>query len=251
MPIHRKLRASYYLAATVVLLAAGTGNVSAIGPYDSRNGDECRAQVNANYDAMEAAMHANGNDTSIPVVEARFRMPALAECRRMDELLRYERLAPSLDRLSSALEGLRSGRANSTAAMQAINADHTTILQMPPSPYRAEYLRQYADYQRYLSLVPPPAPAPFDGIYRCSHPSAGVSYGDQPCAPVSSEESCDSLRKHADNSRRAYDQAVNALLSSANQTGNGWRSSEDHRQKALSDLRWYSDRARLQGCPTS
>lgn len=261
MPIYRKLRVGLCLAFGVVLLITSASGVHATGPFDARSGDECRAQVNANYDQIEVDMRAHGNYAGIPVVERRFRAPDLAACKNLDTILQYERLAPSLDRLTSAINDLRQGHANSPAAMQIIDADHDVILHMPPSPYRGEYLRQYVDYQRYLSLAPSSGAAGNAAIYRCSSSSEGVSFSDHPCASTQTqqimaqhlpehpfEESCEALRKHAADSRHAYDQAVDALLASSGQRGDGWRDSEDQRRHALSDLNWYTDRARLQGC---
>lgn len=262
MPILQKTPGRRHRVALAAVLVVGANSVHAIGPYDSRNGDECRAQVNANFDAMEAKMRAEGNDRGIAVVEDRMRAPALLQCKALDKILQEERLVPSLGRLTSALDDLRHGRASATTAMQAIDADHSAILSMPPSPYRQEYLRQYADYQRYVLLLSSGAAQQATSIYRCDNTPGGTSYSDHPCTAGQhpqipslavehpAQESCEVLRQHVADSRRAYDQAVNALIASRQQTGDDWRSIETQRKSAMSDLNWYTDRARMQGCHT-
>jgi hypothetical protein len=55
--------------AAGVLLIASVDAAWAIGPRDARTGEECRAQVNANFDSIEAQMRANGNYRGIAVTE--------------------------------------------------------------------------------------------------------------------------------------------------------------------------------------
>ena len=260
MPIQRKFSIVFYLSMIALSLIAHIDIANALGPYDARNGDECRAQLNAAYDAREAKMRAEGNDRGIAWTEEQ-RPAALAQCKALDRILQNERVSSAFTRLSSAMEALFKGRAPPSVLMQAADADHTAILKMPSGdPYRDYYLGQYADYQRYFSLLPQATAAPAPAIYRCSSPSTGVIFSDHPCSTDSNaqarqvvikglpEESCAILRKHTADSRQAYDSAVNALLAGAKQAGDGWRNSEAQRQRAMSDLQWYTDRARLQGC---
>lgn len=260
MPMRRKFCFAACLLTIASSLTANIDIAHAAGPFDARNGNECRAQLNAAYDAREAEMRAEGNARGIAWTEEQ-RREALDQCKALDRILLNERVSSSLPRLSSAMEALRNGRAPQEALTQAVDTDHTAILKMPSrSPYRDYYLKQYADYQRYLSLLPQITPSATSAIYRCSSPSKGLIFSDHPCStggnaqarPIVLKgppgESCASLRKHAAESRQAYDSAVNALLAGAKQAGDGWRSSEARRQRAMSDLRWYTDRARLQRC---
>jgi hypothetical protein len=96
-----------------------------------------------------------------------------------------------------------------------------------PRRIREAYLRLHADYLRYLSVVP-----------------AGFGL-TQPTQLHG--ESCESLRAHTRDSRRAHDLAVNGLVSGEDKD---WRAIEARRQAALSDLSWYDDRARMLGCAT-
>lgn len=253
--------------AVLLLWVAGSGAAGAIGPYDARNGDECRAQVNANYDAVEADMRAHGNYAGIAAVEDEWRGPGLLDCERLDRLLQQEQLSAAMLRLSSAIDNLRAGHTLTAGAIQRLDADRASIVKMSARPYRREYLLQYADYQRYLAAMPT-VPAAIDAptqagngsatlIYRCGAPG-DASYSDQPCAAGGSPgtthsratpaESCQTLRKHLADSQRDYDKAAQVILASADERGEGWRTGEASRRKAMSDLRWYGDRARLMGC---
>jgi len=61
MGTQARLRVAHRWMAAGVLLIASVGGARAIGPRDARNGEECRAQVNAHFDAVEAEMLAYGN----------------------------------------------------------------------------------------------------------------------------------------------------------------------------------------------
>lgn len=74
-----------------MLLAVASGQALALGRHDARNGDECRAQVNANFDALEAEMRVHGNLRGIAAMNRRGREPALADCEQLDRSLRDER----------------------------------------------------------------------------------------------------------------------------------------------------------------
>jgi hypothetical protein len=251
--------------AAGVLLIAGVDAARAIGPRDARTGEECRAQVNANFDAIEAQMRANGNYRGIAVTEDEDRGPALLACEGFEQHLQYERISAALRRLSSATDTLRAGHALTAATIRQLADDRAGIERMSPQPYRHEYLLQYADYRRYLSLAPPTgaetvptAAGSTTAIHRCGTVEHPI-FSDQPCAAgatprafalraAAPAESCEGLRKHLADSKHAYDVAAAALVAGAREAGNGWRSSEAQRRQALSDLRWYGDRARLQGC---
>lgn len=260
MPVSCKLSIAFYLAAIAVLPIMRINVAYAAGPYDAHTGDDCRKQVNAYYDAIEAKMRREGNDDGAAYTEDQ-RPMHLAECKALDRILQDERLSPASQRLSSAIADIRKGNTPPDTLTRAIQADQAAILKMPSgNRNRDYYLNQYADYLRYLSLLPNASATAVTTIYHCNSPSTGVTFSDQPCAPGSqaqvrqsvvkklSSESCTSLRKHIAGSRRAYDLAANALLAGARQVGDGWRTNEAQSQRAASDLRWYTDRARLQGC---
>lgn len=243
-------------------LLVGVGPARAIGPHDARSGEECRAQVNAQFDAVEAKMAAHGNYDGIAVTEDHDRGPALLACERFEHLLQQEQLSVALERLSSATEILRAGHVLTPATISQLAADRAGIEKLSPRPYRHEYLLQYEDYRRYLSVMPPSERAPMavrgdstTVIHRCGTPEHPV-FSDRPCgsgeqvivAGAVPAESCPDLRRKLADSRRAYDQAAAALVAGADVPGEGWRTAEAQRRKAMSDMRWYADRARLLGC---
>jgi hypothetical protein len=205
-----------------------------------------------------------GFDVGIAVTEDHDRGPALLACERFEQLLQQKQLSAALQRLSSATEVLRSGHVLTPATISQLTADRADIGKLSPRPYRHDYLLQYEDYLRYLSAMPASdtALAPADSgtaaaIHRCGTPEHPV-FTDAPCTPgerpesvsrAGPAESCPGLRQHLADSRRAHDKAAAALVASANVAGDGWRTVEAQRRKAIFDMRWYTDRARLQGCP--
>ena len=84
------------------------------GKYDSRNGDECRAQVNANYDALAAEMQAHGNLHGIAVMNRKHRAPDLEECDQMDQRAQEALMSKAYQRLSTAIETIRKNGSIST-----------------------------------------------------------------------------------------------------------------------------------------
>lgn len=259
MGTQARLRVAHRWMAAGVLLIASVGGARAIGPRDARNGEECRAQVNAHFDAVEAEMLAYGNYRGIAVTEDEGRGPMLLDCKGFEDSLQGEQIAAALQRLSLAIDTLRTGHALTAVTIEQLATDRAGIEEMSPQLYRHEYLLQYADYQRYLSLattraaMAPTGDSP-KAIHRCGTPDHPL-FSDQPCASHGSTphaalaETCHGLREHLADSKRAYDAAAAALVASADDAGDGWRAIEARRRKSLSDLRWYGDRARLQGCP--
>jgi hypothetical protein len=211
------------LASVFIVFAALSHSPAALaGRYDARNGDECRTQVNANYDAITARMRADGNLTGIAVVNRRGRDIELAECAQMDRSAQDATMTKGYRRLSAAVDSLRAQVQVAAGERRTIAAEYTTISTFPPAPYRDAYLRLHADFLRYTELN-----------------RAGVPPG----------ESCDAIRSLAAASRREHDAAVAALLESHATAGEtNWRQFEARRVAALSEMTWQGDRARMAGC---
>ena len=111
---------------SLVAILACAVDASATGRYDARNGDECRAQVNADY----------------------------RECAQMDQAVREERMREVHERLTRAIESLRAGDEVGAAQNRAIADDYAVIVDYPASPYRSACLQLYAEFQRYASAPP-------------------------------------------------------------------------------------------------
>jgi hypothetical protein len=253
------------LAAVSLILTALTHApaVLAIGRYDARNGDECRAQVNANYDAATAQMRANGNLRGIASMNRRGRDVELAECEQMDRSAREATMTKAYRRLSAAVDTLRDQRPVPAGERRALEADYTTILKFPPAPYREAYLHLHVGYLRYAELDRAASAVP--AIHRCTDAAGAVEFTQLPCAagatpapltvrppsgdPMQPSESCEAIRARVAASRQEHDAAVTALLESRATKGpTNWRQFEARRVAALSEMTWQGDRARAAGC---
>jgi hypothetical protein len=142
------------------------GSALALGRYDARNGDECREQVNANFDAMAEKMRASGNARGVASMERRGRAVYLAECGQMDRSAQSSLLSKGYARLTAAQATLASGRALPPAERASLAEDHRAIVDYPHSAYRDAYLRLHAEVSALQAQLPPgapvaePAPAP-------------------------------------------------------------------------------------------
>lgn len=209
------------LIAAAVLASALPTLAQAIGKYDARNGDECRAQVNANYEALVREMAAHGNYHGIASTDRRWRQPKLRECEQMDRSVRETRMAKAYARASAALDTLRAGGSVPDEEIRWLASEQAAIVQFPEAPYRTAFLRLYSDLVRYASPPPP--------IARCGEVLGAL-------AAAKSE----------------HDAAVAALLAGrsapADPADRTWRIQEDRRQGALSEMRWNRFLAVRAGC---
>ena len=242
------------------------GPASAFGKYDARNREECRAQVNANYDALTARMRAAGNSRGAEVVNRKGRQPDLAACDLMERQERERLMMKGYDRLGSAIETLRAQRPLGAEERRLIAGDYETIAHYPPAPYREAYLERHAEFLRYEQAARAKQSADTTPVYRCTDATGAVEFTQRPCASGSRQQAvdirsaqgvspstahCDELRSHIGASRKALDAAVAALLAESDNGAHGdsdWRAQETRRRAALSNLRWYTDQARDAGC---
>ncbi len=200
-----KLLAAALLASALPTLA------HAIGRHDARNGDECREQVNANYEALVREMAAHGNYHGIASTDRRWRQPKLRECEQMDRTAREARMAKAHARLTAAIETLRSGGSVGDAEVRWLAEEQAAIAQFPEAPYRTAFLQLHQDFLRYVSAPPP--------IARCG-------------------EVLGALRA----ARHKHDDAVAALVAGrsapADPADRTWRVHEQQRQAALAEIQW-------------
>lgn len=255
---------SWWVAALML-----PGIAHSFGKYDSRNGDECRAQVNANYDALAAEMKANGNLRGIAVMNRRSRAIDLAECAQMDQRARESKMVKAYQRLSAAIETLKARQSISADERRVVAADHETILKFPPAPYREAYLRLHADYLRYEAVAPGPASsvAGTTQVFRCTGAGGRVEFSQSPCqAGVTQAEiavqapdvgaspswaQCEAFKTRIESAKNEHDTAVTALLprkAADGEVRGDWKALEDRRLTALSQWQWQRDRARAAGC---
>ncbi len=148
------------------LLLALPGSALALGRYDARSGDECREQVNANFNAMAEQMRAAGNTRGLAAMEGRSRAAYLADCASMDISAQSALLSKGYARLTAAQTTLQGGRALPAAQRARLAQDHRAIVDYPHSAYRDAYLRLHAEVAAQQARLPPgtpvaePAPAP-------------------------------------------------------------------------------------------
>lgn len=243
----------------------------AFGRADSRNADECRAQVNANYDALTADMRAHGNTRGAASVNSRARLADLADCDQMEQQAQQAVLIKAYDRLSAAIDTIKSGKSLSDGERRTLYDDHETILKFPHAPYREACLRLFADYERYASVVSTSSPSRTSNtkIYRCTRQNGQIEFSQLPCTTDASQveltvrssgagssptwEKCEGFRMRIDETKKVHDAAVAALLpaKSANGTAShasNWRELEQQRTAALSQWQLLLHEARMAGC---
>jgi hypothetical protein len=235
------------------------------GKYDARNGDECRVQVNANYDDLEADMRAHGNLHGIDAMNQRGRAIDLKACAQMDRQAREATMSKAWQRLSKAIETIKASGTLSADERRVLAADHEAIATFPPAPYREAYLRLHAEFMRYDAVAPTsPAAAP-TRVFRCTDADGRVEFSEGRCAagvaqtemtvqPQRTEApaswaQCREFKARIDSSRKDHDAAVAALLEARAVDGDGgWRALEARRIAALSEMNLQNFRARAAGC---
>lgn len=188
----------------------------AIGPYDARDGAECRAQVEANFQAIARDMAASGNYRGITSTWNRWRGPALQQCEQMDNAERYRRIRKANERLEAAIVILRENGGIRAEEVGWLAQEHTAITSMPHSPYRDAHIALYMQYQRYADVP------------------AGAS------APLR----CDGIGRALKSARTEHDLAVDALLRREPE----WRVHDQVRQAAIAEMQYQRFLAKRSGC---
>ena len=146
------------LARLVLLLACALVPLSAdaLGRYDARNADECRAQVNANFDALQGQMRAQGNQRGIQVTEERGRQEYLHDCDQLERFQQDRRMTSAYRRLGGVMDQLIAGDKPSAEGLAAVADDARVIRSFKPAPYRDAYAKRHADFERLLERGPSP-----------------------------------------------------------------------------------------------
>jgi len=202
-------------AFAALVVATFSFHAAAIGRYDARDGDECRAQVEANFQAIARDMAAHGNYHGITSTWNRWRGPALEECAQMDDADRYRRMRKANERLEAALTVLRGEGAVQEEVRRAIEDEHAAIEAFPHSAYRDAHQALYAQYLRYEA------------------------------APSSKAADCPRITRALKSARAEHDLAVDALLRHEPE----WRVNDQVRQAAIAEMRFQQFLAKRAGCP--
>jgi uncharacterized protein DUF4124 len=261
---------SFFRPAAAISMAvlALPGIAHSFGRLDARNGDECRAQVNANYDALEAEMRASGNLRGIDAMNRRGRATDLADCDRMDRQAQDATMSRAFRRLSQALRSLQAGSAIPADEKRALAADHEAIVGFPPAPFRDAYLALHAEFMRYDAVVPAPPAAAATRMYRCTDAGGRVEFSQRPCEAGATQaemavrpqatgtsaswSQCRDFKARIAGSRKEHDDAVAALAGPRPAGGvddaGGWRELNARRVAALSEMNWQRFQARSAGC---
>jgi hypothetical protein len=197
-------------------LACATNEAVAIGPYDARNGDECRAQVMANFNALAAESSAAGNPRAITSHWNRWAVPELEACERMDQAVRDERMRAAHERLMAAIATLKDEGVVRDEETRWLQREKEAIAGFPHAPYRDAVLALHADFLRYAAAPPP------------------------------SGDACDGIRRAMKSARAEHDRAVDALLARTEP----WRLHEQVRQAALSEWQFQRHLAKRAACAT-
>lgn len=207
-----------YTRRILVCLAAlsSTTPAVAIGPYDARDGAECRAQVEANFQAIARDMAASGNYRGIGSTWNRWRGPALEQCEHMDNAERHRRMRKANERLEAAIAILRENGAIRAGEAGWLAQEHAAITSMPHSPYRDAHIALYMQYRRY---------------------------SDAPAGTTVTQR-CDGIGRALKSARTEHDLAVEALLRREPE----WRVHDQVRQAAIAEMQYQRFLAKRGGC---
>jgi Galactose oxidase, central domain len=134
---------SLLLTVIVALLPAA---VEALGVDDSRTADECRAKVNAHFDALAAPTDSVGNDRGSGVATNRHRSNALGACDQMERRQQDQRMRIAYRRLGEQMDLLVADVKPTPEAQGLIADDLAAIRSFKPAPYRDAYLQLHAEY---------------------------------------------------------------------------------------------------------
>jgi hypothetical protein len=202
----------------VICLAAicGATPALAIGPYDARDAAECRAQVEANFQAIAREMAAGGNYRGITSTWNRWRGPAMEQCEQMDNAERHRRMRKANARLEAAIVILRENGGIRAEEVGGLAEEHTAITSMPHSPYRDAHMALYMQYQRYANA-----------------PSG-----------TSAPQRCEGIGRAMKSARTEHDLAVDALLRREPE----WRVHDQVRQAAIAEMQYQGFLAKRSGC---
>ena len=198
----------------VIALALLPFGAAAIGKYDARDGTECRAQVEANFQAMAREMAAAGNYRGITSNWNRWRGPAMEECEQMDRSVQAQRIEKAQARLDAAIATLRANGVIRPEEAQWLEREHAAILAFPHSAWRDAHVARFSDFVRYAS---PPAAA---------------------------KENCPGIQAALKGARTEHDLAVDALLRHEPE----WRVHDQVRQAAIAEMQWQRFLAQRAGC---
>jgi hypothetical protein len=186
----------------------------AIGRYDARDGEECRAQVEANFAAIAREMAAHGNYHGIVSTWNRWRGPALEECAQMDQAERTRRMQKVHARLEAAIGTLSSGSQVRDEEVRWLADEHAAIAAYPHSPWRDAHVALYAEFQRYSAAL------------------------------TASPAQCAGIERALKSARVEHDAAVDALLRHEPE----WRVHDQVRQAAISEMQFQKFQAQRAGC---
>jgi hypothetical protein len=202
------------LAIVCWVAACAAQGAFAIGRYDARNGDECRAQVLANYNALVAKAAASGNTRAIASDWNRWAVPELEECEQMDRAVRNARMQTAHERIMAAIATLRQDGVVRDEEKRWLQQERDAIADFPHAPYRDAVLALHADFLRYAA----------------PRPAAGA---------------CESIRRALKSARIEHDSAVDALIARTPD----WRVNEQVRRAALAEMQLQRYQAQRAGCP--
>ena len=196
------------------LLAALSLPALPIGRYDARDGDDCRAQVEANFQAIARDMAAHGNWHGITSRWNRWYVPAMQECAQMDDADRHRRMRKANERLDAAIAVLKGHGSIREEARRAIAEEHAAIEAFPSSPYRDAHIALHSEYQRYAAAV------------------------------EATPRGCPEIRRAWKSARAEHDLAVDALLRHEPE----WRLNDQVRQAAIAEMHFQEFQAQRAGC---
>ncbi|WP_157359557.1 hypothetical protein [Caldimonas brevitalea] len=115
-------------------------------PFGATTTEECREEVNANYEAAHQLYLAEGNEHGAEVNRHRHWIPDLQSCEQVDRKLQDPMMAQAYARLSTLVEKMRGGARPTGEEQAAFKRDYTEMAKVPDQPYKEAYLKLANEY---------------------------------------------------------------------------------------------------------
>lgn len=205
------------------------------GKYEGMTTEECKTEVNANYEAAEQLDIENGNSRGAAVRRYRSWVPELQDCENYDRHAQQAAGAASqespYERLTRLVTGLKAQEMPTPEDQAAVEADVIEVSGGSESGYRRAYFLLHDEYMQRLA-----------GEYK---------EGGGP----DSHLSCAAFQEKINEMQRLENDRVSELATLTREDGritNGTRHAELHRQRLdmLWDWKRYTDGAKAANCDT-
>lgn len=121
------------------------------GRYEGMTTEECKAEVNAAFEAAERIDLEDGNPQSAAVTRRNSWLPALADCENYDKVAENKFMPAAYQRLEQLIDRLKAGATLSEEEKSTLLKDFSAMSRLRDQPYKTAYLERADEYFARLS----------------------------------------------------------------------------------------------------